>query len=153
VIKALLSFLGRTTSGLYDFESLAIEEVITHLGNAGPQVRRQIEVVNRVQRIAGGKEVDLYCMRAGKVAFDDRLRFPGIDEARLATVILHEGTPGRHKLKLELWLANGRLFSLIYDRPPQEFFGASRLRDVRPSIADVRIETDPLQIGGPRVRS
>jgi hypothetical protein len=143
VITALLTLIKGKSTGLYDFEKSAIEQVTVHLGGAGHQLRRQFEVVNKVQRIASGKEVNLYCMRAGRPAFDDRIRFVGIEEALLATVYFQDDLRGKERLKLELWIANGRLFSLIYGKPPREYFGGVRLRDVRPRITNIEIHFYP----------
>jgi hypothetical protein len=54
---------------------------------------------------------------------------------------------GKAKLKLELWLTKGRLFSLVFNKPPKEFFAGGRLRKVQPTIADVKIWLDPMQSG------
>ncbi|QDQ28328.1 hypothetical protein FNU76_19325 [Chitinimonas arctica] len=127
------------------FETRIIEEVKARLNErAASLLQRQMEAINKVQRLADGKEVNLYQMRFGKPAFDESLRFPNTgEEALLASVNLI--APGKQaKLKAEVWLANGRLFSLAFNKAPKQFFAGSDLKTVQPEIADVKIWFDPL---------
>jgi hypothetical protein len=135
---------GPKTSQLYPFEIGVIEAVKSRLGSdTATQLQRQVDSINKVQRHTNGKEVNLYCIVRGKPAFDESLRFPGIaDEAILATVrMTHRNRSA--VLKIELWLANGRLFSLLFDKPPKQFFAGYSLEDVNPAISEVTIGTDP----------
>jgi hypothetical protein len=111
----------------------------------GRRLQRQIEVVNKVQRICDGKEVNLYRMRYGKVAFDDSLRFPNAPaELLLARVDLRLPN-GKATLTAKVWMAEGRLFSMEFNMPPRQFFARINLRDARPEIVDVEILCDRLQ--------
>jgi hypothetical protein len=142
--------LGREGRSLYPFERAALSEVAAGLGEAGHRLRQQMEAVNKVQRLVSGKEVNLYRIRGGKPDFDDALRFAGgEDEALLATVWLKRPDEGRRALKLEMWLANGRLFSLIYDKPPDAFFAGSRLSAAQAAIDDMRIWLNPAERPSP----
>lgn len=142
----LNSLFGRG-SDLYPFEISALEEVIAHLDReSGSQLRKQFEAINTVQRIAEGKEVNLYKMSRGKPVFDDDLRFAGTgDEVLLAAVSIAGPIGGQSKLKIEFWLAKGRLFSLVFNKPPKEFFGRGQLKAVQPRILDTKIYFDPAQ--------
>lgn len=42
-------------------------------------------------------------------------------------------------------MANGRLFSLIYDKPPRRFFGEVALAAVKPEIRYLKVWMDPTQ--------
>jgi hypothetical protein len=140
MIAALGSFFSATKGGLYPYERAAIERVAKSLGETGTRLRRQVEVVNKVQRLVSGKEVNLYKMVRGKPAFDDDLRFTGLpEEALLATLWLESPQKGTGRLKLELWLAQGRLFSLISDKPPQAFFAGIPLGSVQAVTVDMKI--------------
>jgi hypothetical protein len=131
---------------LYQFEKLIIHEVKRRLAqDGGERLQMQFDTINKVQRLSEGKEVNLYCMRRGKAMFDDDLRFPyAADEALLATVSLSNSSGGP-KLKAEVWLAKGRLFSLVFNKPPKQFFEGSSLKQVKPNIADIKIWLDPMR--------
>lgn len=128
---------------LHPFEQAAIADVAGRLGAPGAKLLAQAGAVNEVQRLGTGKEVNLYTLRNGKPAFDDALRFTGLDDdVLLATVMLAASGGARAQLKLELWLANGRLFSLVYDKPPAKVLGAD-LDRAAVSIEDVCVWIDP----------
>ncbi len=112
----------------------------------GIRLRRQIEVINHIQRLYDGKEVDLYQMRFGKAAFDDSLRFPdAADEVLLASVSLKlaniEAT-----LKADVWLAGGRIFSLELNEAPKRYFAGIKLREAQPEVVEVKIFHDQLKL-------
>lgn len=144
MLEQLRALLGGRAS-FYPFENRILQEVQSRLGDESrTQFERQIRVINKVQRLADGKEVNLYQMRQGKPAFDDSLRFPSAaDEELLATVTLSVANSGG-KLKAEVWLAKGRLFSLAFNKPPKQFFAGSNLKAVQAEITDVRIWFDPM---------
>lgn len=140
-----MQFLLGNRNQLYPFEARVIEAIKSRLdSDAATRLQAQIDSINKVQRLTDGKEVNLYRVAHGKPAFDDGLRFPqGEEEALLGTVHLtHPGSP--LTLKAEAWLANGRLFSLVFDRPPKRFFAGHALDAVRPEVADVTVWTDPM---------
>lgn len=135
---------------LYPFETCVVQAIESHLdSDASARLKAQIASINKVQRLTDGKEVNLYRIAHGKPTFDDRLRFPqGNGESLLGTVHLsHPGNPGT--LKVEAWLVNGRLFSLVFDKPPKRFFAGQALRAVRPGLAAVTVWMDPM-LGRPR---
>lgn len=144
MLDQLRALLGGSAS-FYPYESRILEEVKSRLGEESrTRFERQIQVINKVQRLADGKEVNLYQMRHGKPAFDDSLRFPNTaDEELLATITLSGANSGG-KLKADVWLANGRLFSLTFNRSPKQFFAGSSLKAAKAEIADVRIWLDPM---------
>lgn len=143
----LASVLGKR-SRFYPFETSAIDAVIARIDHeSGAQLRRQVEAINKVQRLVGGKEVNLYQMRRGKPAFDDRLRFAGVkdDEVLLARVGMVRPGEGRARLKVDLWLVRGRLFSLLFNQRPRDFFNGAPLHKVVALIDDVRVWFDPAE--------
>ena len=144
-MMGLLDFLLGDRAVFFPFETRIIEEVKSHLVvDARTRLQRQVEVINKIQRLSDGKEVNLYQMRHGKPAFDDSLRFPNAaDEELLASVNL-VGSDKNAKLKAEIWLAKGRLFSLVFNKPPKQFFEGVNLKSVQPEIVDVKIWFDPM---------
>lgn len=145
MFRLLNSLLGGGAD-FYPLESRILEEVKSRLDTEGStRLQRQIEVINKIQRLADGKEVNLYQMRHSKPTFDDNLRFPNAaDEGLLASVNL-AGPDRRTKLRVDVWLAKGRLFSLVFNKPPKQFFAGSNLKTVQPEIADVKIWLDPMR--------
>jgi hypothetical protein len=141
-----MRFLLGNRNRLYPFEARVIEAIKSRLdSDAATRLQAQIDCVNKVQRLTDGKEVNLYRVAHGKPAFDDSLRFPqGEEEALLGTVHLaYSASPGT--LKAEAWLAKGRLFSLVFDKPPKRFFGGQSLDAVRPEVADATVWMDPMR--------
>lgn len=101
LIRNLWKQIAGEGGGLYSFERAAIEQVAAGLGGAGLQLLRQMEAINKVQRMVSGKEVNLYRMRNGSASFEEDLRFTGMpDEALLATVWFMHPHQGRRRLKL-----------------------------------------------------
>lgn len=134
----------RQNSQLYPFEIRVIEGVKSRLSSdTATQLQRQVDSINKVQRHTNGKEVNLYCIVRGKPAFDERLRFPGIAEQAILAAVRLTHPDKSAVLKIELWLANGRLFSLLFDKPPKQFFAGYSLEHVSPAISEVTIGTDP----------
>lgn len=144
MLDLLKSVLGGGTD-FYPFEALILGKVKSHLpAESSRRLQLQLAVINKIQRLSDGKEVNLYQMRHGKPAFDDSLRFPaGTDEELLASVNLTG--PNRLQLKAEVWLAKGRIFSLVFNKPPKQFFAVKNLRTVQSEITDVKIWFDPMR--------
>jgi hypothetical protein len=141
-----MRFLLGNRNQFYPFEACVIEAMKSRLDpEAASRLQAQIDSINKVQRLTDGKEVNLYRIAHGKPAFNDGLRFPqGEEEALLGTVHLtHPGSPAT--LKAEAWLANGRLFSLVFDKPPKRFFAGHALDAARPEVADVTVWMDPMR--------
>jgi hypothetical protein len=145
-VRALLATLLGRGSRLYPFEAAAVEQVIARLSEeSGTRLRKQVQSINKIQRLSAGKEVNLYKIRHGKPAFDNALRFTSTEEeSLLATVNLVDPGGGKARLKVELWMVGGWLFSLLFNKPPKEFFVGSHIHTVQPTIADVKIWFDPM---------
>jgi hypothetical protein len=132
-------------SQFYPFEEAVIEAVQARLSSESRAVsEQQFHAVNKVQRLANGKEVNLYRMRHGKADFADVLRYPRNKPEELLAVgkIVHPTS--RQQMKFEVWLANGRIFSILFDQVPQVFFGGD-VKEEKTLIEEVRIVTDPMQ--------
>lgn len=75
-MAGLLEFLLGDRPDLYPFETRIIEAVKSRLDVGGAsRLQRQVEGINKIQRLANGKEVNFYRMLHGKPAFDESLRF------------------------------------------------------------------------------
>jgi hypothetical protein len=130
---------------LYPFEKAILQSVVACMDEESRRrLQLQIEAVNKVQRICDGKEVNLYRMRYGKVAFDYQLCFPNVPpELLLARVNLR--LPNRKAvLTAKVWMVGGYIFSLEFNTSPREFFAGIGLQGARPEIADVKLLCDCL---------
>lgn len=131
---------------LYPFEEAILQSVVAQMDDvAGLRLKRQIDVMNKVQRIGDGREVNLYCMKNGKPAFDDSLRFPNAPaESMLASVVVRL-PDNESKLTAKVWLAEGRLFSIEFTTPPKKFFRGIDLRNVLPVNVEVDLGRGPFE--------
>lgn len=138
MLRLLDFFLG--DRNLYPFERSILDDVISHMGSqSGARLRLQIEAVNKIQRLCDGREVNLYQMQNGKAAFDKSLCFPNApDEVLLASVSL-KSPSGPTMLIAKVWVVQGRLFSLEFNKSPKQFFAGMNMKDAQPEIVDVEI--------------
>ena len=81
-------------------------------------LKSQLDRVSKIQRHAGGREVNLYCMKGGAAFLDESLRFPNSKPELLLAKAAIESPCLREALRAEVWMANGRIFSLMFNRSP-----------------------------------
>jgi hypothetical protein len=125
----------------YPFELCIFEKLKSLLGKEGGLIlQKQIDVINKVQRFAKGKEVNLYQMKWGKSAFDDTLCFPNKEaEVLLATASL--SGESKETIKLKVWLVKGRIFSLTFNKSPENLSITSSSQ-----ILDMKIVNNPMEL-------
>jgi hypothetical protein len=99
----------------------------------------QAAMVNRVQRFVDGKEVNLYRMAAFRATFEDSWRFPFSQEEELLAKVELQRAGTSRRLSANLWLARGRLFSIIYDKSPRMAFAAKDLIHLESEIVSVTV--------------
>jgi hypothetical protein len=133
----LSALFGR--SKLSSLESQVLAAVSAELSPAGREVlSKQIGLVNLIQRHGDGKEVNLYVMRRGKPCFEDRFLFPSrAAETQLANVEIVGGS-GQESLKAEVWLVEGWVFSIHFNKPPRKIVGPGA------NAAKAKILHDPM---------
>lgn len=147
MVTRLLDLLLGRGSKFYPFERGILENVKSELDTeAGFLFQRQIDAVNKVQRLTDGKEVNLYQIVDGRPVFDESLCFPNMPgEVLLATVKLTSDQK-RSELKSDVWLVEGRLFSLEFSQSPKHFFAGVSFKDARPTDFDVVVWPDLLKL-------
>lgn len=145
-MERLLNFLLGHNSDFYPFERQILEIVAARMEcQDGVRLKRQIDAVNHIQRLRNGREVNLYQICNGKVAFDDNLRLSNTaDELNMASVTLRLAG-NRKNLRVVVWMVKGRLFSLEFSESPKKFFAGSSLLATDSEIIDVEIHCDQLQ--------
>jgi len=139
-----MSFLDLIRRPLQTFTPLE-QKVLGAVGAAlDPEARRrferQVEAVNKVQRLGDAREVNLYRMRRGRPRNDPETAFADRRlEAELARVRFR--VPGEDWTRsVTLYLVRGFLFSLVFDPAA----GAVLDRDDI-DIVDVRLAIDPMR--------
>jgi hypothetical protein len=88
--------------------------------------QKQIDAVNKFQRIVGWTEIDLYVMRRGRVCWDDVPRF--FDDREFTLARASTFLDGK-RIQSELWCVGGHLFCIESNEPikPLAFRGDFRL--------------------------
>lgn len=94
-------------------------------------LRKQIEAVNKVQRILGWVEIDLYVMRSRRVCWDDVPKF--FDDREFTLARASTFVDGK-RIRSELSCVGGHFFSIESDAPIKPL--AFR-RDTRLELFDV----------------
>ena len=114
-MKTLVAKLLGAGSRLSDLEKLVLEAVRSRLD---PQHAinwdRQVQAINKVQRLPEGCEVNFYRVAKGRPTFDDVLAFPNkATELHLADVKVSWGNVSS-ELVAHVWCVRGFLFSIEY---------------------------------------
>jgi hypothetical protein len=108
---------------------------------------RQLEAVNKVQRLGGSREVNLYRMRGGRPQNDPRIAFADRRlEVELARVRFRIHGEGVNRL-LTLYMVDGFVFSLVFDPPAEPVQQRDDLE-----VVDIELLVDPMrhrEAGGP----
>src|SRR6266853_483541 len=126
--NSMLSFMFRNRRRLNLIETQIIETIAAALPeNASALLRRQIALINKVQRIDQDREVDFYRVEDGKLAFPNDVLFPNrAEEFELAIVHVTDVTTG-HQTKASASLVKGRLFCIEFSHTPRDLRGSSNL--------------------------
>lgn len=96
-------------------------------GNELEVFDKQIETINRLQRLPGGVEVNLYRIRKRRPVFDPRISFNvSSDERKLADVVV-ELVNENERLAASVWCVKGLITSIEYDRSPDWFIEAASI--------------------------
>lgn len=118
---------------LRDYE-MAILDAVCHSLNEPHRLMlsRRIQHINLVQRQDGGRLVQLYYMKRGRVEFCENERLPtSKEEQRLATVSLDFSEPNS-EIVCDLWLVHGFLSSIEFRDSPEAFgeHGSARIQKI-----------------------
>ncbi len=123
---------------LYKYEEQILKSVEKKLNGIAKDIyRKQINSYNKVQRFRESKEVNLYSQKYFKIKFDESIKFPiRLEEVKFALVSIT--TNIQLKLKVEIWIVNGRIFSLNFNKSPKV------LKENPYEITDIKILVDPM---------
>lgn len=114
-MRNFIAMLFGAGSSLSELEKLILGCVRERL--ADPIVTlwdKQVDAINKVQRLPDGVEVDFYRLKGGRPSFDEKLSFPNkTTELLIANVWVELANTG--KLTAKVWCVRGFLFSIEYD--------------------------------------
>jgi len=114
-MKALLAKLLGNGSRLSELEKLVLGCVREHLDSQVVELwDRQVQAINKVQRLPEGVEVDFYRMKGGRPSFDDALSFPNKTTELLVAKVRVE-VPRVASLSAKVSCVKGFLFCIEYE--------------------------------------
>ena len=132
-MKNLIARMFGTGSHLSPLERLVLECVRERLSEPIAIVwDKQIDAINKVQRLPKGVEVDFYRLKNGRPSFDEEISFPN-RSAELLIAKIHLEINNMAELTAEVWCINGFLFSIEY-RGGTQYFEEAAGMDPAPQI-------------------
>jgi hypothetical protein len=103
----------------------------------GKLFRHQVAQFNFVVRLNKDKEINFYCLKAGKPWHDENHRLPMEGEVVIARASISSNEMSR-RVKAEVYVISGWVFSIMFDQSPKPFQRGDFIID---SIA---VETAPI---------
>jgi hypothetical protein len=115
-LKSLLGALFGASNRLSELEKRILSCVRDRLDERIATLwDKQVQAINKVQRLPDGVEVNFYRMKDGRPTFDAELAFPNkTEELQLAKAEIRL-TNDSQKLIARVWCVNGFLFMIEYD--------------------------------------
>ena len=134
LLTRLIDGLRGHSSRLDPYELAIVDAVADRLSaDDGAKLRKRARDINMVQRLLGGQETNFYEKRGGKLLQPSDTAIAGLPRtARFARILVKSADP-LSRLKATMYLVEGRLFSLEFDKPTK-FADASRIEDIAVTI-------------------
>lgn len=115
-IKYFFSNLFGAGSRLLFVEKMILDCVKEHLNTHMSELWcNQVKLINKIQRLPGGVEVDFYRMKGGRPSFDEELSFPNKAEELLLAHVSMELPGMKENLSAKVWCVKGFIFSIEYE--------------------------------------
>lgn len=132
-MKSLLAKIFNSGAKLSDLERRILDCVGDRLdSDAAALWKRQIDAINKVQRLPGGTEVNFYRMERGRPTFDSSLALANqAEELLIAKVSIKIESVA---LKAQVWCVRGFIFSIEYDGDAA-YFEEAMAMDPPPNVA------------------
>jgi len=127
-LKSLLGALFGAPNRLSDLEARILNCVRSQLDERIAILwDKQVQSINKVQRLPDGVEVNFYRMKGGRPTFDADLAFPNkTEELQLAKVEIKLANASQ-KLAARVWSVNGFVFMIEYEGSVKYFEEAAGL--------------------------
>ncbi len=130
-MKALFAKLFGTGTRLSQIERMVLGCVRQQLDAQMADLwDKQVQAINKVQRLPEGIEVNFYRMKGGRPTLDEQLSFPNKTTELLIAKVEVE-LPNVRKLIARVWCVRGFLFSIEYEGAVSYFEEAAGM-DPRP---------------------
>ena len=106
---------------LRPIEAWVVDQALAALALPAPALLRgQLRATNRVQRLLGGREVNLYRIRRGRATQDPALALPNRAREAVLARVRARATGAEPPWEAQLFLVDGFLFSIVFDRVPPD---------------------------------
>jgi hypothetical protein len=114
-MKSFIAKLFGAGSQLLVLEKMVLDCVRGHIEARIVELwDRQVEAINKVQRLPEGVEVNFYRMKNGRPSFDQELAFLNKTTELLVAKVKIELT-GMGKMSANVWCVKGFIFSIEYE--------------------------------------
>ena len=114
-MKSFIAKLLGAGSRLSALEKMVLDCVKGRLDvRMGELWDKQVQAINKVQRLPEGIEVNFYRMKSGRPSFDEVLAFPNKTTELLVAKVQVE-LSGMGKLTAKVWCVKGFVFSIEYE--------------------------------------
>ena len=129
-LKSLFGALFGGSARLSDLEKLILDSVKVCLNTEDSiQWDRQVQAINKIQRLPEGVEINFYRMKNGHPTFDTELAFSNkTEELQIAKLEIRLADI-RPKLVAKVWCVKGFLFSIEYEGSSNYFEEAAGLNE------------------------
>lgn len=133
-MKSFFAKLFGADARLSELEKLVLDSVRNQLDPGLAALwNRQVQAINKIQRLPEGVEVDFYRMKQGRPSFDDELAFPNKTEELLIAKVRVKLPNVEERLTASVWCVKGFLFSINYDGSVSYFEEATGI-DPQPEL-------------------
>jgi hypothetical protein len=121
-------------AGLDAFELAIVDAVAAKLdADSAARLRRKARDINMVQRLFGGTDTNCYEKRGGKLVHPAETAIPGLPRTARFAKFAIKSADELTRLKGTMYLVEGRLFSLEFNRPTK-FADAARIEAIKVDI-------------------
>jgi hypothetical protein len=146
VLMPLRSFVRKLLGGESrpsELEKIVLSSVRDKLnGDIATRWDKQVQAINKIQRLPEGVEVNFYRMKNSRPSFDPELAFPNKTEELLVARV-EVGLPDSpSKLTASIWCVKGFLFSIEYDGSVLYFEEAAGMDPTPEFIVNCKITAD-----------
>lgn len=126
-MKNIFAKLLGGSSRLSELEKMLLDSIKDRLDKSISALwDKQVQAINKIQRLPGGVEVDFYRMKGGHPSFNNEISFPNKTKELLIANVKFELPNTNDTLLARVWCINGFIFSIEYEgnsKYIEEYFG------------------------------
>jgi hypothetical protein len=146
-LSQFFSAIFGASKRLSDLEKAVLDSVRTSLPVTAHELwDKQVQSINKVQRLPDGVEVNFYRMQSGRPSAPLELAFANkTEELHLATVTIKLANTDE-KLKAKVWCIKGILFMIAYQGSVNYFEEAAGVEEETALQLECKLSADVMQI-------